>query len=369
MKNFFPVLLLCIFFSNCNGQNKTTTGNKNSTSSTSDLHKISKPENGWQDASIGCSIKDKKGNLWFGSNGQGVYRYDGKIFTHFSENDGLYDNIVYSILEDKSGNIWIGSKTGLSKYDPNGMDDKKFIHVPIIVTINLANLQKNTTNKNPLYKNGVWCMLLDNIGTIWFGTDDGVFCYNGSGFTNLIDRNDITNRDSLNMKAIVSMIQDSKGNIWFASNLGEGLIRFDGKNLSSLTHKNFPWTQSIAEDKNGNIWFSVIGKGMCRYDGKEIITNFFKEKQPGGLYIIWNDKEHNIWFCDPYNNIPVLYYTGTETINFTAENKLIDYKLAPVIEDNDGNIWFATASMGLYRYDARLTDSVGQGKNFSKFSE
>ncbi len=361
MKNFFPVLLLLILFSNCNGQNQIVTENKISSTINSGLLKISKPEDGWQDASIGCSIEDKNGNLWFGSNGQGIYRYDGKTFTHFTEKDGLIDNIVYSILEDKTGNIWIGTKTGLSKYD-----GKAFTHVPIIITVNLFYNSKRTQNKNPLYKNGVWCMMQDKEGIIWLGTDDGVYCYNGNGFEHFIDKPNISNTDSLNMKAIVSLIQDSKGNIWFASNLGEGLIRFDGKTLSRITQKNYPWTASIEEDKNGNILFSSLGKGICKYDGQTITTNIFKEKDTNDLlYYIWKDKTGNIWFCDGYKNKPILYYNGNEIINFTDKNKLTDSQLAPVVVDIDGRIWFASSSMGLYRFDSKRE----AGNFFTKFSE
>lgn len=66
-------------------------------------------------------IEDKKGNLWFG--GDGLSRYDprravGKSFTHFTTKDGLLNLGIWMILEDKAGNIWIGTRnTGLYCYD------------------------------------------------------------------------------------------------------------------------------------------------------------------------------------------------------------------------------------------------------------
>ena len=61
---------------------------------------------------IYCLLEDKDGNLWFGTNGGGVSKYDGKSFTHFTEKEGLSSNFVPSILEDKSGNLWFGTWGG-----------------------------------------------------------------------------------------------------------------------------------------------------------------------------------------------------------------------------------------------------------------
>jgi ligand-binding sensor domain-containing protein len=34
---------------------------------------------------VSAALKDKNGNIWFARSGRGVYRYDGKSFTDFSE--------------------------------------------------------------------------------------------------------------------------------------------------------------------------------------------------------------------------------------------------------------------------------------------
>ncbi len=62
-------------------------------------------------------LEDSKGNLWFGSIGSGVYRYDGKSFRSFTNRNGLANNDVHSIYEDKKGNIWFGTEGGASRYD------------------------------------------------------------------------------------------------------------------------------------------------------------------------------------------------------------------------------------------------------------
>jgi len=52
---------------------------------------------------------------------RGVYRYDGKTWTHFTTEDGLIDNKICAITLDPSGNVWFGSfDKGVSRYDGQG---------------------------------------------------------------------------------------------------------------------------------------------------------------------------------------------------------------------------------------------------------
>ena len=59
--------------------------------------------------------------LWIGTAGGGLNRFDVKknIFTHFTEKDGLPNNVVYGILPDKNGNFWLSTNRGLSKFNPS----------------------------------------------------------------------------------------------------------------------------------------------------------------------------------------------------------------------------------------------------------
>ncbi|HWY33947.1 MAG TPA: two-component regulator propeller domain-containing protein, partial [Nitrosopumilaceae archaeon] len=75
---------------------------------------------------VGCGLQDKAGNLWFGTKGEGLYCYDGKSFTNFTEKDGLSSNFIWSALEDDTGKLWFGTADGISCYD-----GKKFTVISI----------------------------------------------------------------------------------------------------------------------------------------------------------------------------------------------------------------------------------------------
>jgi ligand-binding sensor domain-containing protein len=44
-------------------------------------------------------------------------RYDEKTLTYFSNPDGFINTSVFAINEDKNGNLWFGTDQGVYKYD------------------------------------------------------------------------------------------------------------------------------------------------------------------------------------------------------------------------------------------------------------
>jgi len=71
---------------------------------------------------------DQKNTIWVGTYGGGLnklipvtadnnFYYEVK-FKHYTENDGLANNVVYGLLEDNIGCLWISTNKGLSRFDP-----------------------------------------------------------------------------------------------------------------------------------------------------------------------------------------------------------------------------------------------------------
>ena len=114
---------------------------------------------------IFCTAKDNFGNMWFGTYGGGITKFDGNNFENYTIEQGLINNFVRSIMVDKQQNVWIGTEEGVSKFD-----GKYFF---------------NFTKKDGLCHNNILSILEDKDQNIWMATSEGVFKYDKKNFTNI----------------------------------------------------------------------------------------------------------------------------------------------------------------------------------------
>lgn len=304
-------------------------------------------------------MQDKSGNIWLTSNGDGLYHFDGKTFTNYTKADGLDNNIIYSVFEDQQGNLWVGTKTGLNLHKNDGSKKQK-VFTPIPTKGSDGNIHSavNLSNVFPMKQNGVWTMMQDKKGTIWMGTDDGVYCYDGKHIKPFLDNRNLINKDSLQLKGIFSILEDTKGNIWFTACASEGISRLSENTLSTIIpYQNIGRTDRIIEDQKGNFWFAAVFKGVCRYDGIKFAGNVFNDDLNKGPFNILEDKTGNLWFN---TQAGLGFYDGVTFKVNTERDGLPTKYLTPLLQDKSGNIWFNGPNMSLYSFD---------GKTFVKYSE
>ncbi|MCK4568789.1 MAG: histidine kinase [Bacteroidales bacterium] len=103
--------------------------------------------------------EDSKGNFWIGTMGGGLNNLDpvNEKFTHYDEQDGLPNNVVYITLEDKNGNLWLTTNWGMSKFNPN--------------TGEFVNYDINDGLQGNEFNGGAWFHAVD--GEMFFGGMDG----------------------------------------------------------------------------------------------------------------------------------------------------------------------------------------------------
>ena len=59
---------------------------------------------------------DSQGNIWIGTSGGGVLRYDGETFQSIRLGPSALDNKVEAVLCDRRGRLWFGTRAGLVAY-------------------------------------------------------------------------------------------------------------------------------------------------------------------------------------------------------------------------------------------------------------
>jgi ligand-binding sensor domain-containing protein len=312
-------------------------------------------ETGLSQTRVFSLLEDRSGALWFGSITGGASRFDGKSFTKFTAKEGLSNNDVLWIFEDRAANIWFATGNGVSRYDGKAMT--------------------NFTTKDGLVDNSVYTIAQDASGRIWFGTQGGVCSYDGKSFSNLADQ---VGRSFVNIRA---MVVDRSGNLWFGGQ--EGAFRYDGKTVTTFTSKEGlldDFVGSMIVDRAGNLWLGHPGNfpdgrggGASRYDGKSF--QHFTQKDglnSTNVYCMLEDKAGNIWFGSVDKG--ACRYDGKTFTNFSATDPPSLPARAPanepnstiakgatvselsksiwsVFQDKNGNHWFGSNVQGVYRYD------------------
>lgn len=103
---------------------------------------------------------DNKKNIWIGTRGAGLCKYevDSDTFTWFNKSNGLYEENINAISESSNGDIWLSGNSGIYKLDINTL---KFTNY----TYN-DGLLSNDFNINAIYK--------DLDGVLYFGNYKGI---------------------------------------------------------------------------------------------------------------------------------------------------------------------------------------------------
>jgi len=345
LNRFFFLLTLTFFILSCKGQ-----GEKNSNPDTYTKikalvpnDKLPLPENGFY-----CGFSDSEGVLWFGSRGNGVFRYDGTAFINFTTENGLCDNDISCIYEDRKGNMWFGTTDGVCQYD-----GKLFSKLEIPKSeISTIWLDKVYPVVNP---NQVMSILQDKKGNFWLGTNGaGVYLYDGKTFTQHLSKIGMVYEDDLHHNIVLSIIEDLKGNIWFTSLSHGGVSRYDGKEFTHYVDELSDDFIRVAYcDRKGNIWVGTHGNhngGLDVFDGEKFTTFHKTDDDLSHNNVLWiyEDKSNYLWLGSGTSALSI--FDGEHFRAFEDSNGNTFDNITFVMGDSKDNIWFGNRG-GLWKFD------------------
>jgi len=307
-------------------------------------------------SNVTCVFQDSHGFMWFGTE-DGLNRYDGyHLISYKRETNNkfsLSNNFIKDIVEDANGDLWIGTMGGgLNRYDRNTNRFTQFRN----------KLGDSTTLSNDFIAD----LMMDNKGRIWISTSKGlnVFDLKTYKFQTYYHRKN--EPGSLNEDQSTFTFQDSRNRVWIASG-ANGLDRFDepSNGFVHFTHnpaiKNSLSGNKITtlfEDSKHNFWVGTAGNGLNLMDP---ITGrcqvFLREKNnPNSLcdnvvFSITEDDENNLWIGSENGGISI-YNPSEKTFHSYVSNELDNTTLSSsavnsIYKDHQGNMWIATYNAGV----------------------
>jgi len=316
--------------------------------------------------------KDCEGNIWIVNNHRVVYAANRQFETIAGEMEN-----IQAVLASRSGQLWVGCQDGLYAYDQQAERFRLYKKENII---SLFESQSGTIWAGT-FGNGVYCidprrgrerrlteadglsngsvLAIDGKGPyVWLATLGGVtefICHEDIFETAGLQVKRFDEASGLGTNFIYTVFLDSRGRTWFGTD-GKGLSCMDEGRIRNFTQAgNIPLkaVYSITEDSRGHIWFSSGREGVFEWDGEQFHQLSVKEGiRDMAITSLITDDKGNILIVHP-SGIDILDPETRHLIYYDDEIGLqnIEPNLNAVCHGSHGAIWIG-AQNRLVKYTA-----------------
>lgn len=298
---------------------------------------------------IGCFMVDTKQNLWIGTRGAGIVIYNdftkakSQQFKIDYDKTSLNSNFLLSLFVDKQGIVWCGvSGGGISKYDS--------------LKYQFTTISKEPLNSNSLADNMIFCMHQNEYFIFYGSQNSGLIAYNKK--TKQYKNFSVSNTNSIVDNSIYGITEDNKGGIWLAS--WSGLMLFNAttekitsfvqkENLRTLrlytVHKMLDADSLFVTGNFGSIFFSLKDR---QWKPCKDITNWQHQKNVIGRYV-YEDEQKNIWVATETDGLIKYEYEKGLFAPITIDNKIISNSIRYIYPEKN-MLWLAT-DKGIANYN------------------
>ncbi len=290
--------------------------------------------------------QDSKGFMWFGTE-DGLNKYDGRSITVYGATTDqhyiLANKWIELVYEDRAGMIWLGSRGGLTMYNPRKGIFNTLRHDPN----SLLSLSNDTIS----------AIIADLRNDVWIGTFSGL--NKVDRFTGEVTRviPDAPELNGLNSH-ITGFAVDRSGTLWIGTS--QGLFTQDRKSglffNETISGTLAPGTPiKCMALGGGSLWLGTA-MGMLEVDLSGLGNHLFLPAFPGEtLSDIRNllvDRNEQVWvqtaeglfcYCSREDGMVKVLDAGVST------NSLALNSVEPLVEDEQGNIWYGTFGDGVFK--------------------
>jgi ligand-binding sensor domain-containing protein/AraC-like DNA-binding protein len=279
-------------------------------------------KDGLSNAHVRTIIGDWEGDLWVGTD-YGLNRMSHDGIHIYTEEDGLYDNIITDLCIDNWGTLWIGTmRGGLARFN-EGM-------------IAVYGYEDGLLNSS------VQSLAADRWGNIWIGTLEGLYLLrSGDGIIRSVFGTRYT--------PFTSLLEDNQGNLWLAT-MADGLKRMTGDTLTGLSSdEGLPddFIRCLLIDRNENIWIGTDRGGLVQLRDP-LVRNITRDDgiPESAVSAVMEDRQGFLWIGA--RNSGLCKMKDDRVVEtFDAKTGLSSNRIRALFEDSNGNIWIGAEDSGL----------------------
>ena len=262
------------------------------------------------------------GTLWVGTLNGGLYRRSGKGLEPVPLPAGIES--VFGIVTDTDGALWLTTNAGVVRMAGGA-----------------ATLLGTAEGFPPrgFYR----AIVADPAGGVWIAADGlGVVRWHQGK----VEIHDETR--GLPSNAVYSLAMDATGTPWVGTQAGaahfrDGRFQRDPRAAALDGDRIF----SLHGDRDGNLWFAPLDKGLCRLSAARFECNNQLEGLRGEtVRSMFEDREGNLWIGTTSSGLHRL--SQSKLITVTGE--MASNAVRAVHQDASGTLWVGTDGGGLARY-------------------
>lgn len=283
---------------------------------------------------ISALAQTTDGYLWIGS-ALGLFRFDGVQFEQYSPPDGttLPSRNIYALSATPDGGLWIS-------FRPSGLGFLKDGQIKIF------------TRPEELPKSQVYSFARTADDRIWAGTHDGLYFFNGAGWTEVgAEWNFTPNR-------VRHLLTDKDGTLWVSTDKFLAFLPPGAKNFQLTAEKNI--ALRLAQANDGRLWQVGYLKSLAWVKTVNVTAADTEVKISQNAVDLLFDREGGLWTAAYPNGIarvsfpeqlnPKTIKTDDKRIQkFNEADGLSGNLVTNILEDREGNIWVGTTK-GLDRF-------------------
>ena len=331
-------------------------------------------------------LRDRRGNLWVGTQGQGLWRVRPAIGSGSALVEkttaaiGFSDDGVTALLEDREGNIWAATLDGLNRLTPHKMtavlnlglvssvdatpDGRVWIGTAdAVIEFAGGDIQRRRDPK-PLIGAPLGAMHADERGVLWIATNRNLLRFADSGDL-------VVPLAAPAPRQITSMTSDLNGGVW-VYDLTQGLLRWNGGRFLPVALPDAVRKASVISsysDRHGRAWFGLADGRVAVVESEARFTVYGPDQglTAGPYRAIHEDQRNVIWLG---GNSGLTRFDGHRFETLPARREFPVDSLTAIVDDEQGHLWLATEGEGIIRvHHVELGKALAKPTHAIRFSK